>query len=186
MSKIGASYSLLRIGPLSVLAGILAVVLMSGGLRADQEKQSQPFDTEYSKRDPLREQLNGRAAIAIRRTGGGWGTGPRYSIRLFSDGELYISGIQYPGQQKPEGAAAPFRIDPSVFKIVEQELERLKEDHCDKYIITDQGTIYYRLLSDSKDIEFSVYTGCLSPIDKGQRLSKVIKDALDITIPDMW
>lgn len=150
-----------------------------------QESASDAIKDILTPRDLLKEQLNGRAVISIRRTGGGWGVGPRYSIKLFSDGELKLSGLSR-SEQANEAAAESNNLDPLVFGIVQREVLRLKDDHCDKYMITDQGTIYYRILSAEADIEFSVYTGCLSVMDDGQRLSKVIKEALGVSAPDRW
>lgn len=169
---------------------VLAVTLAGTNVHAlGQEPPTtstkKPIEDILKPRNELQEQTKGRAAIRISRTGGGWGTGPRYSIQLFSDGSLKLRGLSHP-QIKENKQTEPIKLDPVVFGIVQREVLRLKDDHCDKYMITDQGTIYYRILSAEADIEFSVYTGCLSVMDDGQRLSKVIKEALGISAPDRW
>lgn len=137
------------------------------------------------KRDRLRERLAGRKAISIWRTPGGWGTGPSYRIELFSDGELVYSGVARDGDKEARGLQSA-RIEPSAFVQIETEFFRLQANRCDTRTVTDQGTIFYRLLSNTQTTEFSVYTGCLSPADRGQRLSKVIKDTLRIDAPKGW
>lgn len=185
MTFSGSNRVSLGVSALAFCLLLVALFALSFGLSAAQDEGKQPFDPSVFKKDQLREQLKGRAVISIWRTGGGWGSGLRYSIKLYSDGELILRGLSNAAQSDKEPTQS-LSVDRTMFDIVEREVLRLKDDHCDKYMITDQGTIYYRILNGEEDIKFSVYTGCLSVFDEGQRLSCVIKDALGISVPDNW
>ncbi|XOV78090.1 MAG: hypothetical protein ACFHVJ_14215 [Aestuariibacter sp.] len=150
---------------------------------AQSEQQSEVLnktnDDTFKYRDKLREQLNGRKSISIRRTTGGWGVGRSYMIEVFSDGELRHWGLPRLNETKENGEENS-KIDPKAYDRIEEEFLRLQDEHCSGYFITDQGWIHYRMLSESETIEFSVYTGCFSLEDSGQRLSEVIKDAIGL------